>query len=56
MDKRRGVIYKLGQKWLNQNVTTVDNSKWHPVTYFNKTLSLVKQNYKIYNKKILVII
>ena len=32
------------------------DSKWHLVVFFSKSLSLVKQNYEIYNKKILVII
>ena len=27
MDKRRDVIHKLGQKWLDQDITTIDNSK-----------------------------
>ena len=34
----------------------INNSKWHPVIYFKKSLSSVKYNYKIYNKKILAII
>ena len=32
------------------------NSKWHLVTFFSKFLSLVEQNYKIHNKKMLAII
>ena len=32
------------------------NNKWHPVVFYSKFLSLVKQNYKIHNKKILAII
>ena len=32
------------------------DGKWHLVVFFSKLLSSFKQNYKIYNKKILVII
>jgi len=32
------------------------DKKWYPVTFYSKSLSLVKQNYKIYNKKMLAII
>jgi len=30
--------------------------KWHPVAFYSKSLSPVKQNYKIYNKEMLAII
>ena len=30
--------------------------KWHPVAFYSKSLSLVKWNYKIHNKKMLAII
>jgi len=32
------------------------DSKWHLVAFLSKSLSLVEQNYEIYNKKILAII
>ena len=33
-----------------------ENRKWRPVTFFSKFLNKIKKNYKIYNKKILVVI
>jgi len=30
--------------------------KWHPVAFYSKSLSLVEQNYKIYDKEMLAII
>jgi len=30
--------------------------KWHPVAFYNKSLSLVEQNYEIYNKEMFAII
>jgi len=33
-----------------------EDGEWHLVTFLSKFLSSVKYNYKIYNKKILVII
>jgi len=30
--------------------------KWHPVAFYSKSLSLVEQNYEIYDKKMLAII
>ena len=32
------------------------DGKWHPVVFFSKFLFLFEQNYKIHNKKMLVII
>ena len=32
------------------------NGKWHLVVLFSKSLSLIKHNYEIHNKKILAII
>jgi len=32
------------------------NSKWYSVTFFRKSLSLIKCNYEIYNKEMLLII
>ena len=32
------------------------DGKWYSVVFFNKFLSLVEQNYEIYDKKILVVI
>jgi len=32
------------------------NEKWHPVAFFSKSLSLVKQNYEIHDKEMLAII
>ena len=31
-----------------------DNT-WHPITFFSKSLSLVKRNYKIHDKEMLAI-
>jgi len=33
-----------------------EDNKWHLVAFFNKPLFPVEQNYKIHNKKILVVI
>ena len=33
-----------------------ENSKWHPVACYSKSLSAVEQNYNIYNKEMLAII
>ena len=30
--------------------------KWHPVAFYSKSLSLVEQNYEIYDKEMLAII
>ena len=32
------------------------NSKWYPIIFLLKTMDLVKYNYKVYNKEILIII
>jgi len=32
------------------------DGKWHPVAFYSKSLSSMKQNYKIYNKEMLAII
>ena len=32
------------------------NSKWHPITYYSKKISSLKQNYNIINKELLAII
>ena len=32
------------------------DEKWYPIVFYSKSLSLVEQNYKIHNKKMLVII
>jgi hypothetical protein len=32
------------------------DGKWHPVTFFSKSLSLVERNYKIHDKEMLAII
>ena len=32
------------------------DGKWYPITFFLKTMAPAKCNYKVYNKKILVII
>ena len=32
------------------------NSRWHLVVYISRKLSLVEQNYDIYNKKLLAIV
>jgi len=33
-----------------------EDNKWHLVAFFNKLLFPVEQNYKIHNKKMLVVI
>ena len=33
-----------------------DGGKWHPITFFSKSLSLVEQNYEIHDKDMLAII
>ena len=35
---------------------SLEDRKWHSVIFYNKSLSLVKRNYKIYDKEILAII
>jgi hypothetical protein len=32
------------------------DDKWHPITYYSKSLSAVERNYEIYNKEMLAII
>jgi len=39
---------------LSQQSTT--NRKWHSIAFYSKSLSSVKQNYKIHNKEMLAII
>jgi len=39
---------------LSQQSTT--DRKWHPVAFYNKSLSFVKRNYEIHNKEMLTII
>ena len=33
-----------------------EDGKWHPVAFYSKSLSAVKQNYDIYNKEMLAVI
>ncbi len=33
-----------------------EDDKWHPVTYYSKSLSAVEQNYKIHDKEMLAVI
>ena len=39
---------------LSQQSTT--NRKWHPVSFYSKSLSSVERNYKIHDKEMLAII
>jgi len=39
---------------LSQQSTT--DGKWHPITFYSKSLSSIKRNYKIHNKEMLAII
>jgi len=39
---------------LSQQLTT--DGKWHPVAFYSKSLSSMKRNYEIYDKKMLAII
>jgi RNase H-like domain found in reverse transcriptase len=33
-----------------------EDDKWHPIVFLSKSLSPVKQNYKIHNKEMLAIV
>ena len=35
---------------------SMTDRKWHPIAFYSKSLSSVKQNYKIHNKEMLAII
>ena len=35
---------------------SLDDEKWHPVTFLSKSLSVVECNYEIHDKEMLVII
>ena len=41
---------------LSQQTPSENGGKWHPVTFFSKSLSPVKRNYKIHDKEMLAII
>jgi RNase H-like domain found in reverse transcriptase len=34
---------------------SLDNLKWHPIAFYSKSLNVVKQNYEIHNKEMLVV-
>ena len=41
----------IGACWIQEY-----NSRWHPVAYILRKLSLAEQNYDIYNKELLAIV
>ena len=41
----------IGACWMQEH-----DSKWHPVVYISRKLSLAEQNYDIYNKELLAIV
>ena len=41
---------------LSQQTSSENGGKWHPIAFFSKSLSPVKQNYKIHDKEMLAII
>ena len=41
---------------LSQQTSSENGGKWHPIAFFSKSLSPIKQNYEIHNKEMLAII
>ena len=41
---------------LSQQTSSENGGKWHPIAFFSKSLSPVKQNYEIHDKEMLAII
>ena len=41
---------------LSQWTSSENGRKWHPIAFFSKSLSPIKQNYKIHDKEMLAII